>query len=112
MLLSSSLPFYGKDRTAVTNKILKNKFKFKGRRWKAVSSRATAFINSLLVWNPDKRSDAERALGSAWLNPYVMSGPTSATRGPREEEEELARSSMLRFAGYSKLKKMVRINAW
>ena len=98
------------DRRQVIKMILANKYSFKGKRWKRVSPQAKAFIRDLLVLDPDKRSDAESALGSAWLNLYLQSAPTNARRAPRVEEEEMARSSMLRYAGYPKLKKMVSKN--
>jgi calcium-dependent protein kinase len=100
MLLSSSLPFYGKERISVVHKILKNNYKFKGRRWEKVSSQAKTFIKDILVSNPDKRVDAESALGFAWLNQRSTAATT--------EEEDMARSSMMRYADYPKLKKIVR----
>jgi len=104
MLLGSALPFYGKQRKDVINKILKNKYSFKHRRWRQVSPEAKQFVSDLLVLDPDKRADAERALGSAWLN---LDAKSTASRTPRAEEEEMAKASMLRYAGYPKLKKMV-----
>jgi serine/threonine protein kinase len=86
-------------------KILNNKYSFKGKRWKRVSPEAKSFISDLLVLDPDERADAESALGSAWLN-LQSAAPTSTTSTPRAEEEEMARSAMLKYAGYPKLKKM------
>jgi len=110
MLLASALPFHGGERRQIAKAILGCKYKFKGKRWKRVSPEAKAFISDLLVLDPDKRLDAESALRSDWLNMYLPSAPTSATRAPRAEEEEMARSSMLKYAGYPKLKKMVSRN--
>lgn len=104
MLLSSSLPFYGKNPSEVRKRIIANNYQFTGKRWKSVSLRAKAFIRDLLVTNPDERLDADAALGSEWLN---HSESTNTRRVPHVEEEEMARSSMLRYAGYCKLKKMV-----
>ena len=67
-----------------------------------MSSKAKEFVQQLLVLDPDKRIDAESALGLAWLN---LEGKTSTSL--REKEEELARDSILRYASYPKLKKMV-----
>lgn len=104
MLLASALPFYGKQRQDIVNKILKNKFSFKNKRWRTVSPQAKEFVMYLLVLDPDERADAERALGSAWLN---LDARRTTSRTPHAEEEEMAKSSMLRFAGYARLKKMV-----
>lgn len=106
MLLASAVPFYGSNRREIAKLIVANKYAFKGKRWKRVSPEAKAFIEDLLVSDPDERASAESALGSAWLNLYQPSVPTSKRRAPRAEEEEMARSSMLRYAGYPKLKKM------
>ena len=104
MLLSSSLPFYGRDRSEVIKRIAANNHQFKARRWKYVSHQAKAFVKDLLVSNPDDRLDADAALESEWLN---QSTPPNARHAPRAEEEEMARLSMIRYAGYPKLKKMV-----
>lgn len=111
MLLSSALPFYGKERTEVMQHILDNKYTMKGRRWKRVSEEAKAFVKTLLVSDPDQRLNAETALQSEWLG---LAGSSSISptklkrRGPRTEEEQMARTAMLKYANYPKLKKMVR----
>ena len=106
MLLSSSLPFYGKNASEVRKRIMANNYQFKGKRWKNVSLRAKSFIRDLLVTDPDDRLDAEAALGSEWFNRSEAES-TKTKRAPRVEEEEMARASMVRYAGYCKLKKMV-----
>lgn len=106
MLLSSSLPFYGNNVSEVRKRIIANNYQFKGKRWKNVSLRAKAFIRDLLVTDPDDRLDAETALNSEWFN-RSESELMKARRAPRAEEEEMARASMVRYAGYCKLKKMV-----
>lgn len=103
MLLSSQMPFYGRKRRHIVEQILSCQFDFRGRRWKRISDQAKAFIEDLLVLDPDDRADAESALSSSWLNKRFA----ATTRGPLQEEENMARSAMLRYAGYTKLKKMV-----
>lgn len=107
MLLSRSLPFHGSTTSEVRQRILANNYHFKGRRWKTVSPQAKTFIRELLVTDPDDRIDAETALGSQWLSGSV---PTNLERALRPEEEDMARSSMLSYANYPKLKKMVSKN--
>jgi serine/threonine protein kinase len=104
MLLSSSMPFYGKDRVQVIRRILNNKYHFKARRWVSVSQEAKAFVQELLVTEPEDRPDAESALGSAWLNSMRADGTKSDA-----EEEAMAQAAMLKFADYPKLKKMVSV---
>lgn len=110
MLLASSLPFYGRKQSDVVQKILANEYAFKGRRWKRASREAKAFIRDLLVLDPEERADAETALGSVWLSLHQRSAPATAGHALHADEEEMARSSMLRYAGYPKLKKMVSSN--
>jgi calcium-dependent protein kinase len=114
MLLSSSVPFYGKSREDIARKILGNQWGFKPKsRWKKVSSQARQFIEDLLVMNPDERLDAESALGSTWLNPQVVTATTTASMShvPQLNEETLVITPILRYATYPRLKKMVREDA-
>lgn len=104
MLLASALPFHGSSRQVVAKKILQNKYSFKRKCWRRVSPQAKEFIQSLLVLDPDQRADAETALGSSWLTKF---GGTSSV-DPQTQEEERAKASMLKYARYPKLKKMVR----
>jgi calcium-dependent protein kinase len=77
-------------------------FDFKGRRWKRLSPQSKEFVRSLLVVDPEERSDAEEALSAVWLNKRM----TATVRNPHEDEIEGARHSMVKYAKYSKLKKM------
>jgi serine/threonine protein kinase len=104
MLLSSQMPFYGRKKRHIVEQILNCQFDFRGRRWKKISDQAKAFIEDLLVLDPDERLEAKKANSSSWLNRRFA----ATTRDPLQEEENMARSAMLRYAGYNKLKKMVR----
>lgn len=104
MLLSSQMPFYGRKRRHIVEQILNCQFDFRGRRWKKISDQAKTFIEDLLVLDPDDRLEAQNALSCTWLNRRFA----ATTRDPLHEEENMARSAMLRYAGYTKLKKMVR----
>jgi calcium-dependent protein kinase len=102
MLLSSQLPFYGKKKKQIVKQIMSGDYDFKGKKWKKMSQQAKDFIGDLLIFDPEERLDADTALRCSWLNRRH----SATCRAPLEEEEELARASMLRYAGYSKLKKM------
>jgi len=80
------------------------KYDFSGRRWKRVSKQAKAFVEDLLVGDPDERLTAEEASGSVWLNRRFA----ATTRGPTEEEMDITTSSLTTYANYHKLKKLVR----
>ncbi|VEU41030.1 unnamed protein product [Pseudo-nitzschia multistriata] len=102
MLLSSQMPFYGRKRQHIVEQILAGKYDFRGRRWRRVSTPAKDFVRDLLVLDPDERLDAERASSCVWLNKRF----SASVRGPRECEILQARNSMMRYVGYTKLKKM------
>lgn len=103
MLLSSQMPFYGRKRRHIVEQILNGQFDFRGRRWKRISKQAKAFVEDLLVLDVDGRLDAQTAMRATWLNRRFA----ATSRGPDAEEENMARHAMLRYAGYTKLKKMV-----
>ena len=102
MLLSSQMPFYGRKRRHIVEQIMEGKFEYKGRRWKRVSAQSKEFVDSLLVVDPEERLTADEALGSMWLNRRF----TATVRNPYEGEISNSRESMLRYANYSKLKKV------
>lgn len=97
------MPFYGRKRRDIVQQILECQFSFRGRRWRNISDQAKEFIRDLLVLDPNDRFSAEEALSATWLNRRF-----AATVRPADAEEEgFARVAMLRYAGYTKLKKMV-----
>lgn len=102
MLLSSQMPFFGRKRKQIVQSIMKGTFDFKGRRWKRLSAQSKEFVRSLLVVDPEERLDADEALSAVWLNRRL----TATVRNPYEEELEGATNSIVRYANYSKLKKM------
>jgi calcium-dependent protein kinase len=104
MLLSSQMPFYGRKRRHIVEQILNCQFDFRGRRWKRISDQAKAFVEDLLVLDPEDRLDAQSAMSCSWLNKRFA----ATSRAPHIEEESMARDAMLRYSGYTKLKKVVR----
>ena len=103
MLLSSQMPFYGRKRRHIVEQILNCQFDFRGRRWKRISDQAKAFVEDLLVLDPEDRLDSLNALSCSWLNKRFA----ATSRAPQIEEESMASDAMIRYAGYTKLKKMV-----
>ncbi|KAG7359172.1 protein kinase family protein [Nitzschia inconspicua] len=104
MLLSSSLPFYGKSRSHVVRKILQNKYGFKGKRWKTISPQAIDFVKSLLVHDVKLRPTAVEAMRDPWFenefgsNDYLEIISSSVM--------DRVQASIETFAGYSRLKKL------
>ena len=102
MLLSGHLPFYGEHRKVVMHKIVKGVYQFEGVRWKRISNQAKCFVKDLLVVDPNDRLTADQAYASAWLNRRF----TATSRSPTLEELSSVNDSMLRYSGYSMLKKL------
>ena len=100
--MSSQMPFYGRKRDDIVNQIMAGQYAYKGRRWKRISKQGKAFIDDLLVVDPDDRATSEEALRASWLNRRF--GAT--VRSPHVEEMDSAKTSIMKFANYSKLRKV------
>jgi calcium-dependent protein kinase len=104
MLLSSSLPFYGKSRSHVVRKILHGKYGFKGKRWKTVSPEAMAFVKSLLVHDVALRPTAVQAMEDPWFEKEFGSHSHLSIISPAVMDR--VQASIETFAGYTRLKKL------
>ena len=105
MLLSSQMPFYGKDQNVVIKKILSGKYRMLGRSWQKVSEEGKNFVRSLLVYDPNDRPSAGTALKHNWIS-QVFSNDSTHSSDQELEEMENAMASIETFADYSKLKKL------
>lgn len=103
MLLSSSMPFYGKDRLQVIKRIIRGKFQFTSKRWGNVSTAAKGFVERLLRVDPEERPTAEQALQYTWLDQDFDDYGTA-----RDEDDAMdnIQAAIQSFAGYGKLKKL------
>lgn len=124
MLMSSQMPFYGRKRNHIIEQIMAGyvvrteiicygshspntllchrTYTFKGRRWKRISRAGKAFVEDLLIVDPAERATAEEALKATWLNRRFA----ATVRNPVEQEITNAKSSLLKYAHYTKLQKM------
>jgi len=68
MLLSSHRPFYSKKRAVMIDRIMRCDFNFTKDYWKPISAEAKNFISQLLVLDPKKRYDAEKAQAHDWMH--------------------------------------------
>ena len=82
--------------------LIDSKYEYKGRRWKRISKAGKAFIDDLLVVDPDDRATDDEALRASWLNRRY----SATVRNPIVEEMNLAKDSVLRYAKYSKIRQM------
>jgi calcium-dependent protein kinase len=67
MLMSSSMPFYGKTRTHMVKSILAGKYSFSGQRWRDSSQACRHFVRSVLQIQPEDRPTAGEALMLPWM---------------------------------------------
>jgi len=102
MLLSSQMPFYGKNRRDILQKILKCDYDFKGRRWGQVTKQGKNFVSDLLQYDPGHRPSAEEAKQSIWLNMEL----TSSIRTANAEDMEQVANSIEKFSTHQTLKKL------
>ncbi len=79
MLLSSQMPFYGRKRRDILEKIMRCEYDFVGRRWSTVSKQAKNFVSELLQFDPKSRPTAEEAKQCLWLNMKLNSSVRTAT---------------------------------
>jgi len=68
MLLSSSLPFYGKSRQHVARMVMNGKFAFRGHRWKTISLEAKEFVTECLVTKAARRKTADQMMRHPFMH--------------------------------------------
>lgn len=102
MLLSSQMPFYGRRRKEILDKIARCNYDFKGRRWSTVSIPAKNFIKDLLMHDPKERPSATEAKQSIWLNMRL----TSSVRTATEDDMDAAALSLENYATHKTLQKL------
>mmetsp|Transcript_25392 Transcript_25392/g.31643 ORF Transcript_25392/g.31643 Transcript_25392/m.31643 type:complete len:527 (+) Transcript_25392:41-1621(+) len=121
MLLSSQMPFFGKDERTVIMKIESCSYGFRGPRWKNVSDEAKDFVRKLLVLERSERYTAKKALAHPWLQHFSeeqgkaeLPTPSSSSRSENRKKLDCDSSrgamtevveSMKKFGTYGKLKK-------
>jgi calcium-dependent protein kinase len=67
MLLSSSKPFFNKNRRKMIELIMHGELRFDSARWEHVSSDAKDFVEHLLRKDPEQRLDAPNAMKHQWI---------------------------------------------
>lgn len=109
MLLSSSLPFFGKTRRDVIRRIMQGKLNYKARRWNTVSQQAKDFVTSLLVQDLNDRPSCSDALKHEWFwdSKVCRDSPNvPATQVISSTVMDRVQATIQTFAGYSKLKQI------
>ncbi len=112
MLMSSSLPFFGRSRREVIARIMDGRFYFKSRRWQSVTPEAKDFVSSLLVQDARHRPSCSDALTHQWFNDCKYFGDSAnlaATQVVSSAVMDRVQASIQTFAGYTRLKKLALI---
>jgi calcium-dependent protein kinase len=102
MLLSSQMPFYGRRRKEILDKIARCNYDFKGRRWNTISRPAKSFVENLLLHDPEARPSAKEAKRSMWLNMRLASSVRTAT----EADMDAAACSLENYSAHKTLQKL------
>jgi len=102
MLLSSQMPFYGRRKKEILDKISRCNYDFKGRRWSTVSNPAKNFIADLLMHDASDRPSAREARQSLWLNMRL----TSSVRTATEADMDAAAVSLENYSTHKTLQKL------
>ena len=79
MLLSSCMPFSGRDMREVASAILRSEFGFVDERWREVSEHGKGFVTSLLERDAPSRPTADDAIRHPWLT-RSLSSPSAASK--------------------------------
>eukprot|EP00550_Attheya_septentrionalis_P003731 CAMPEP_0198281010 /NCGR_PEP_ID=MMETSP1449-20131203/1035_1 /TAXON_ID=420275 /ORGANISM="Attheya septentrionalis, Strain CCMP2084" /LENGTH=725 /DNA_ID=CAMNT_0043976623 /DNA_START=130 /DNA_END=2307 /DNA_ORIENTATION=+ len=103
MLLSSQMPFYGRKRRHVVEKIMTCTYEFKGRRWRSISDTAKEFVTDLLQLDQLERPSADEALRATWLNRRLSATIRTPTDSNTMDEVQ---ATIEHYSQYSKLKKI------
>jgi calcium-dependent protein kinase len=70
ILLTGSPPFNGSDENEIMRNVAKGKYSMDGDEWFNVSDEAKDLTNKLLVYDPEKRLNAEEAWKHPWITSY------------------------------------------
>jgi len=102
MLLTGRPPFDGPNEKAVFRKIRAGVVDCGAPVWSRVSPHARELVENLLVVDPARRWDAERALQCKWFDSYFDSIKAEFADG---DIEQSVVTSLTNFVGYGRLKK-------
>jgi len=102
MLLCGEMPFAGRKRRHVIDKIMRCDYNFNKVRFKNVSDEAKKFCSELITVDPKVRLNAEEALGHTW----ITSLNDVEERRPSSQVMEGVTDSLKKFGNYGNFQKL------
>jgi len=102
MLLCGEMPFAGRKRRHVIDKIMRCDYNFNKARFKNVSDEAKKFCSELITVDPKVRLNAEEALGHTW----ITSLNDVEERRPSSQVMEGVTDSLKKFGNYGNFQKL------
>ena len=102
MLLCGDMPFSGRKRRHVIDKIMRCSYGFSNPRWKNHSKESIDFVKGLIEMNPKNRWNADVALSSKWMAKKFDIN----ARKPDDSLLAGAASSLQRYGQHGQLAKM------
>jgi serine/threonine protein kinase len=102
MLLCGDMPFSGKKRRHVIDKIMRCSYGFSSPRWGQCSNESKDFVKGLIQMDPKKRWDADQALASGWMAKKF----DIINRAPSEQVMTSAATSLKSYGQHAQLAKM------
>ena len=96
MLLCGEMPFYGRKRRHVIDKIMRCDYNFEKERFKSVSDDAKKFCSALITVDPKVRLNAEEALQHSWITSMNI----TEERRPSSHVMEGVSDSLKKFGNY------------
>jgi len=99
MLLSSTMPFYGKNQKSVMRRVIAGKYEFRAPKWERISQLAQDFVSLLMRYKAADRPSAEEATQNPWLRKQKKLRTSVETMNA-------VQASIQNFSNYNTLKKL------
>ena len=115
MLLSSSIPFYGKTKKDIVHKILSGTWSFHGKEWKRIpNQQAKDCITQMLIQDYKERPSATQIMEHVWFHHNKQDDVHDEKNEYDDDDMAIISTSVLdrvqaameTFATYSRLKKL------
>ena len=101
LLLSGTIPFYGKTSEETKEKLLEGSVKYTDRIWNRISPEAKDLISKMLQYSPESRISVNEALDHPWIKKFME------PRSPLDRQLSIGLSNLSNFETQKTLQKAV-----